>query len=387
MAKNKGERRRQEPGNEQDEDADAEGDVASPIAGSPACEKQRGRGIEHRDQVRVVGSERVPVVDAEDIGERGKQKIEMKLRGGRGDQPRKAERARQQDDADRQLGGVNRVGNDVLRIVLERQRERQRSWIEPRQVGKIHRAHSGEHAVWAEIENFSEMQYRLDVPFRPFAVHRRVESERQPVHADDHQGGKNPPRQKVGQDAAERRHRPAAGLVRRGARDALGCMQHRPVRSPMDHPLEHYNMTVVPRNRTAPRGGMDMETSDEATSRADMRLGPIGQFAVKTVIVAAAIVVSAWIMLDVLDDFADRRMQQFERALRSATSLGGRQFWNKLENQLEQLADPKSDLPPEKKQKILAQIKVISERWRPFLMEAAAVVEGETKQPPKPGSQ
>jgi hypothetical protein len=132
---------------------------------------------------------------------------------------------------------------------------------------------------------------------------------------------------------------------------------------------------------------MDMETSDEAMSQADMRLGPIGQFAVKTVVVAAAIVVSAWIMLDVLDDFADRRMQQFERTLRSATSLGGRQFWTKLENQLEQLADPKSDIPAEKKQKILSQIKVISDRWRPFLMEAAAAVEGETKQPAKPVAQ
>jgi hypothetical protein len=130
-----------------------------------------------------------------------------------------------------------------------------------------------------------------------------------------------------------------------------------------------------------------METTDEATSRADMRLGPIGQFAVKTAIVAGAIIVSAWIMLDILDDFADRRMQQFERTLRSATSLGGRQFWSKLENQLEQLADPRSDLPPERKQKILAQIKVISERWRPFLMEAAATIEGETKQPAKPGAQ
>ena len=40
-----------------------------------------------------------------------------------------------------------------------------------------------------------------------------------------------------------------------------------------------------------------METRDEATSpAADMRLGPIGQFAVKTVIIAAAIVVSAWII-------------------------------------------------------------------------------------------
>jgi hypothetical protein len=125
-----------------------------------------------------------------------------------------------------------------------------------------------------------------------------------------------------------------------------------------------------------------METRDEATSpAADMRLGPIGQFA--TVIIAAAIVVSAWIMLDILDDFADRRMQQFERSLRSATSLGGRQFWAKLENQLDQLADPKSDLPPEKKAKILAQIKVVADRWRPLLLEAASAVEGDTPKPQK----
>jgi len=127
-----------------------------------------------------------------------------------------------------------------------------------------------------------------------------------------------------------------------------------------------------------------METRDEATSpAADMRLGPIGQFAVKTVIITVAIVVSAWIMLDILDDFADRRMQQIERSLRSATSLGGRQFWAKLENQLDQLADPKSDLPPEKKAKILAQIKVVADRWRPLLLEAASAVEGDAPKPQK----
>src|SRR5215475_5269083 len=130
-----------------------------------------------------------------------------------------------------------------------------------------------------------------------------------------------------------------------------------------------------------------MDTTTETTPQAEMRMGPIGHFLVKTVIIAGAILVSAWIMLDLLDDFADRRMQQFERTLRSATSLGGRQFWTKLENQLEQSADPKSDLPLDKKQKILAQIKVISERWRPFLTEAAAAIEGETKQPAKPAAQ
>jgi hypothetical protein len=126
-----------------------------------------------------------------------------------------------------------------------------------------------------------------------------------------------------------------------------------------------------------------MEPTDETETRADMRLGPIGQFAVKTVIVAGAIVVSAWIMLDFLDDFADRRMQQFESTLRSATSLGGRQFWSKLEGQLDQLADPRSDMSPEKKQKILTQIKVISDRWRPFVMDAAASIEGDPNKQPK----
>ena len=89
-------------------------------------------------------------------------------------------------------------------------------------------------------------------------------------------------------------------------------------------------------------------------------------------------VVSAWIMLDVLDDFADRRMQQLQQALRSATSLGGRQFWTKLENELDALADPRSDLSMEKKQKVLTQIRAISDRWRPFLLEASSAIEGQT---------
>jgi hypothetical protein len=126
-----------------------------------------------------------------------------------------------------------------------------------------------------------------------------------------------------------------------------------------------------------------METTDQTAWQADTRLGPIGQFAIKAVIVAVTVVVAAWIILDMLDGFADRRMQQFERTLQSATSIGGRQFWSKLENQLDQLADPKSDIAPEKKQRVLAQIKVISDRWRPFLMEAVASIEGESSKSDK----
>jgi hypothetical protein len=127
-----------------------------------------------------------------------------------------------------------------------------------------------------------------------------------------------------------------------------------------------------------------MEATQEPTSpAADASLGPIGLFLIKTVIVSAAIVLSVWILLDVLDGFATRRMQQLEQSIRSATSLGGRQFWTKLEGELDKLADGRTDIPPEKKAKLLAQIKAVSDRWRPFLQEATAAIEGDANKPPK----
>jgi hypothetical protein len=55
------------------------------------------------------------------------------------------------------------------------------------------------------------MQRRLDVPFRPFAVDRRVEGERHAIHADDHQDREDGPGQEIGQGADR-------GLHRRGVR-------------------------------------------------------------------------------------------------------------------------------------------------------------------------
>jgi hypothetical protein len=127
-----------------------------------------------------------------------------------------------------------------------------------------------------------------------------------------------------------------------------------------------------------------METTQEASPQPiDSGLGPIGQFALKTVIVSAAIVVSGWFVLDLLDDFATRRMEQLERTIRSATAIGGRPFWTKLERQLDALADPETDISAEKKQKILSQIKVISDRWRPFVLEATSTIVGDSNKSAK----
>jgi hypothetical protein len=152
-------------------------------------------------------------------------------------------------------------------------------------------------------------------------------------------------------------------------------------------PIAFGNLGGVVGNGTRKRD-IDMEATQETTapgpdSGLDSGIGPIGLFLIKTVIVSAAIVLSAWILLDVLDGFATRRMQQLEQTIRTATSLGGRQFWTKLEGELDKLADGRTDLPPEKKAKILSQVKAISDRWRPFLQEAAAAIEGDANKPQK----
>jgi hypothetical protein len=124
---------------------------------------------------------------------------------------------------------------------------------------------------------------------------------------------------------------------------------------------------------------MDEATKEPAARRSMSFYGAVVLFAIKTVIVCLAIVVSGVIMLDYLDDFMGRRMDQMEATLR----MGGKQFWTKLEEGLAKQADPASDLSPEQKRKILSHIRIISDRWRPFLIEAASSITGEPNPPPK----
>jgi hypothetical protein len=53
------------------------------------------------------------------------------------------------------------------------------------------------------------------------------------------------------------------------------------------------------------------------------------------------------------------------------TKVGGAQFWEKMEHELDRAADPASALPAEQKRKLLAQIHTVVERWRPFMAEVA----------------
>ena len=51
--------------------------------------------------------------------------------------------------------------------------------------------------------------------------------------------------------------------------------------------------------------------------------------------------------------------------------IGGPQFWTKVEQELQRSADPSRELPEQKKQQLLSDIKVLVERWRPFVAAVA----------------
>jgi len=67
-----------------------------------------------------------------------------------------------------------------------------------------------------------------------------------------------------------------------------------------------------------------------------------------------------------------------------SSTVGGPQFWTKVEQELQRAADPSRDLPEQKKQQLLANIKILVDRWRPFVAAVAPLFVVDAQ--PSPGS-
>jgi hypothetical protein len=95
----------------------------------------------------------------------------------------------------------------------------------------------------------------------------------------------------------------------------------------------------------------------------------IGRFAMKAAIITflavAAMVVSGGLLI--------HRIEGAVAQVAGGGKLTGKEFREKLELGLERAADPKYDMPEEKKQKMLSQLRVVVNRWRPFTAEIAAL--------------
>jgi hypothetical protein len=96
----------------------------------------------------------------------------------------------------------------------------------------------------------------------------------------------------------------------------------------------------------------------------------LAQFTLKVgivvVLVAGAIVLTSNLIATKLES----TRLAWQATLQEHTKIGGAQFWSKVEKSLDQLADPKSEMPEEKRQKILSNIRVLRDRWWPFIAEA-----------------
>jgi hypothetical protein len=100
-------------------------------------------------------------------------------------------------------------------------------------------------------------------------------------------------------------------------------------------------------------------------------LGQIMLFAAKTCIVVIAISVGGLFVvnsiIENLEDAAARMTFSLPAQFAAGSSMGARQAWAKIEQELDRAADPSTDLPPEKKQKLINDVHTIVARWRPFI--------------------
>jgi len=93
----------------------------------------------------------------------------------------------------------------------------------------------------------------------------------------------------------------------------------------------------------------------------------IGRFAIKAGIVAVMML----FVLAVSGALLANRIESVGRGIVGADLSDGRQVWVNLENNLEKLALPANDMPEERKQKLLSNIRVVVNRLRPFVAEIA----------------
>jgi hypothetical protein len=105
--------------------------------------------------------------------------------------------------------------------------------------------------------------------------------------------------------------------------------------------------------------------------------GDLRSFALKFLIaiglVTAAIVLVGTLLVSKIDDTIARAVysSQVQLAPIANAKIGGSQFWAKVENEIDRVANANNSLAPEKQQKLLSNIRAIVTRVRPFVAEVA----------------
>ncbi len=111
-------------------------------------------------------------------------------------------------------------------------------------------------------------------------------------------------------------------------------------------------------------------SDDELITAERKELSPLQIFFVKAVIIAGAVVAVLWSAGYFLQAAITAKAEQIP------ILKGGPVFWEQVERKLYNFAD-QPDLPPERKQKIIAALRKISVKYKPFV----EALEGDTTPP------
>jgi len=96
----------------------------------------------------------------------------------------------------------------------------------------------------------------------------------------------------------------------------------------------------------------------------------LARFILKVGIFVALVAIAIVVTTNLLATKIETTRAAWQTTLQENTKIGGAQFWSKVEKSLDDLADPKSEMPEEKRQKILSNIRVLRDRWWPFIAAA-----------------
>src|SRR5262245_15790169 len=108
-----------------------------------------------------------------------------------------------------------------------------------------------------------------------------------------------------------------------------------------------------------------------ATDRVAPATSGLAQFTLKVGVFVVLVAIAIVVTTNLVATKIETTRQAWQTTLQDYTKIGGAQFWSKVEKGLDQLADPKTEMPEDKRQKILSDIRAIRDRWWPFI--AAAV--------------
>lgn len=104
----------------------------------------------------------------------------------------------------------------------------------------------------------------------------------------------------------------------------------------------------------------------------------VGAFAAKAVIAAVVTVATLAISANILVSAVINQVRA-----NILSDVGGNAFWTKVEDEMERLARG-DGISPEKKKRIISDVRAISAQWRPFVLELNAAVNAqETTDPTK----